>query len=256
MSWTLSPCLEWLFADGAAKFGDRIRAAARAGFRQVEFWTASDKDVAQLAAAIDECGVIVSAFVSEPAARIVDPATHPAFLEGVKRSCELARRLHALNLIVVSGDTRKDVDRKAQADAIAAALDRAGEIAARAKVDLVLEPLNTRVDHPGYFLDSTLEALDIVRAVGRPNVKLLYDLYHSTVMGEDAHEVLAAARGLVGHVHIADAPGRHEPGTGAIDWRRELEALRASGYDGALGLEYMPMRDTDSSLAFIRGVAG
>lgn len=256
LSWRLSPCLEWLFADGGAEFPDRIRAAAQAGFRQVEFWTAGNKDVAHLEAAIDECGVTVTAFVSEPTGRIVDPSTHNMFLEGVERSCSLAKRLHAQNLIVVSGDTLPAVDRRAQSDAIAVALDQAGAIAERSGVGLVLEPLNTRVDHAGYFLESTEEALRILRAVGRPTVRLLYDLYHSVVMGEDPATVLRDARGMVGHVHIADAPGRHEPGTGKIDWRRELDALRASGYDGALGLEYVPTRGTESSLAFIRRIAG
>ena len=250
----MSPCLEWLFADGGAVFPDRIRAAGRAGFLQAEFWTAGNKDVDQVVHAIDECGVTVTCFVSEPAGQIVDPSTHPAFLDGIERSCALAKRLHATSLIVVSGDARPGVGRRQQRDAIASALDEAARIAAG--VDLVLEPLNTRVDHPGYFLESTSEAVDILRTVGRPNVKLLYDLYHSTVMDEDEREVLSLARGLIGHVHIADAPGRHEPGTGTIDWRRALALLRDSGYDGALGLEYTPTRDTSSSLAFIRSVAG
>lgn len=255
MSWTLSPCLEWLFADGDAQFAERVRAAARAGFRQVEFWTASNKDVELLTGAIEEAGVLVTAFVSEPAARIVDSATHDAFLEGIERSCALATRWRAQNLIVLSGDVMPDVPRAVQHDAIAVALDKAGSMAKDTGVAIALEPLNL-VDHPGYFLDSTVEGLDIVRTVGRPNVKLLFDLYHSVVMGEDTREVLANSRGLVGHVHIADAPGRHEPGTGAIDWGRALETLRGSGYDGALGVEYRPATDTVSSLEFLRRVAG
>src|SRR5690349_524123 len=194
LNWVLSPCLEWLFADGKAPFADRVRAAARAGFTQVEFWTAGNKDVEQIEAAIDDCGATVTAFVSEPTGRLVDPATHEAFLEGIERSCALARRLHAKCLIVLSGDSLPAVERQPQCDAIASALDQAAPIATG--VDLVLEPLNTRVDHPGYFLESTAEALDIVRAVERPNVKLLYDLYHSTVMGEDARTVLAGAGDL------------------------------------------------------------
>jgi hydroxypyruvate isomerase len=255
LSWTLSPCLEWLFADGDAPFVERVRAAARAGFRQVEFWTASNKDVELLTSAIEECGVYVTAFVSEPVARIVDPATHDAFLDGIERSCALARRWRAQNLIILSGDVMPDVPRTVQHDAIAAALDKAGAMAAETGVAIALEPLNL-VDHPGYFLDSTIEGLDIVRSVGRPNVKLLFDLYHSVVMGEDMRQVLANSRGLLGHVHIADAPGRHEPGTGAIDWASALETLHACGYDGALGVEYKPATDTISSLEFLRRLAG
>ena len=256
MSWTLSPCIEWLFADGARPFHERVREAARAGFTHIEFWTASDKDVRMLETAVHESGVTVTSFVSEPTGRLVDPATHGDFLAGVEQSCRLARRLNCLGLIVVAGQARDGVDRETQARALTAALRRAAPIASRHGVQLLLEPLNTQIDHPGYFLDSTVEALGVVRAVDDPAVKLLYDLYHSIVMGEEPDSVLQGSGQLVGHVHIADVPGRHEPGTGSVDWRRQLESLRASGYSGLLGLEYMPTADTLSSLEFIQGRSG
>ena len=196
----------------------------------------------------------LTALVSEPAGRLVDPATHLEFLAGVEQSCEVARRLGARNLIVVSGDARTDVDRSEQHAAVTDALRRAAPIASAAEVGLLLEPLNTRIDHKGCFLDSTREALDIVRDVDQPALRLLYDIYHSIVMGEDTVDVLAGSGHLVGHVHIADVPGRHEPGTGAVDWPRQLAALKSVGYTRSIGLEYVPLRDTESSLEFIRGV--
>lgn len=248
----LSPCTEWLFADGGRPFPDRIHAAAGAGFAQVEFWTTTDKDVGRVEEALRETGVAVTCFVSEPTGRIVDPGSHAAFLLGVKRSTAVAARLNARNLIVVSGDARPGVDRSRQRDAITEALLRAAPIASRGGVRLLLEPLNTRVDHPGYFLDSTFEALEVIHKVDDPAVKLLYDLYHSIVMGEDPQQALAGSGHLVGHVHIADVPGRHEPGTGTIDWPLQLAALRSAGYSGSIGLEYKPSRDTESSLDYIR----
>jgi hydroxypyruvate isomerase len=254
---TLSPCLEWLFAEAGRPFADRVRAAAAAGFTKVDFWTTSNKDLDGLERAIRDSGVEVTSFVSEPTARIVDPATHDEFVEGVRRSAKIAGRLIARNLIVLSGDELPGVARADQRNAIVEALRRAAPIAADAGVGLVLEPLNTIVDHRGYFLDSTSEGLEIVRLVGEPSVRLLYDVYHSIVMGEDPATVLTDAGELVGHVHIADAPGRHEPGSGTIDWPKQLSALRMARYDGPLGLEYMPLQDTESSLrllelAFVR----
>lgn len=228
--------------------------AARAGFEQVELWTTHDKNIGELEAAIKDSGVTLSDFVSEPTGRLVDPATHSEFLVGVDRSCELARRLGARNLIVVSGDARTGVDRSEQREAVTDALRRAAPIASAAGIGLLLEPLNTRIDHNGYFLDSTRDALDIIRDVDHPAVRLLYDMYHSIVMTEEPGDVLAGSGHLVGHVHIADAPGRHEPGTGAVDWPRQLRALRSAGYTGSMGLEYLPLRDTESSLEFILGV--
>ncbi len=153
---------------------------------------------------------------------------------------------------MVSGDARPGVERSRQRDAITEALLRAAPIASKAGVRLLLEPLNTRVDHPGHFLDSTAEALEVINDVDDPAVRLLYDLYHSIVMGEDPQQVLAGSGHLVGHVHVADVPGRHEPGTGTIDWPLQLAALRSAEYSGAIGLEYKPSRDTESSLELIR----
>jgi hydroxypyruvate isomerase len=117
----------------------------------------------------------------------------------------------------------------------------------------MLEPLNTRVDHAGSFLDSTSEGFGIVDEVGAANVKLLFDLYHAVVMGERFEAVLASRLTDVGHIHIADVPGRHEPGTGTIDWAHVFGWLADQGYTGRVGLEYLPLASTVDSLAAIRG---
>src|SRR5207245_10673236 len=114
----LSPCVEWLFADGGRPFAERIRAAATAGFRQVEFWTASNKDIVQVEDALRETGVAVTCFVSEPTGRLVDPKTHTEFLEGIERSTQMATRLEARSLIVVTGDALPGVNRMRQHDAL------------------------------------------------------------------------------------------------------------------------------------------
>lgn len=244
-AWELSPCIEWLFAEGGRPFADRVATASEAGFRRVEFWGTGNKELEPLEVAIQESAVTVTAILCEPA------ATHRDFLAGVETSCQVARRLNARNLIVLAGDA--DAQTHAR---LTRALRRSASVAADYGVGLLLEPLNTRVDHPGYFLDSTREGLDVIREVGHPAVKLLYDLYHSVVMGEEPGRVLAGASELVGHLHIADAPGRHEPGTGLIDWPKQLAALRDVGYSGAIGLEYRPTTATEESLAYIRALTG
>ena len=254
LSRVLSPCIEWLFADGGRPFSERVHVAAAAGFTRIEFWTVRGRDVTELERAIRKTHVTVTAFVSEPTGQLVDPSTHAEFLAGVERSSALASRLNAKNLIVVSGDARRGIDEKLQHDAIASALRLAAPIASQAGIGLLLEPLNSRVDHQGHYLDSTVEALALIREVNHPAVRLLYDMYHSIVMDEDPGQVLSGAGALVGHVHIADVPGRHEPGTGGVDWTRQLVALGSAGYSGPLGLEYMPSRETESSLTFIRDV--
>ena len=122
-------------------------------------------------------------------------------------------------------------------------------------IALVLEPVNVRVDHPGSLLDRTSEGVYVARGVDSPFFGLLYDLYHSTVEGEDAATELANAGELIRYVQIADAPGRGEPGTGTIDWPASLALLRSSGYDGPIGLEYYPTTASGESVKLIQQLA-
>jgi hydroxypyruvate isomerase len=122
-------------------------------------------------------------------------------------------------------------------------------------VKLILEPVNTRVDHPGALLDRTADAVTVARGVGDESFGILYDLYHSITEGEDPATELANAAGVVDYVQVADAPGRGEPGSGAIDWPHQLAGLRAADYAGPIGLEYFPTVASAQSVAFIRSVA-
>ena len=122
-------------------------------------------------------------------------------------------------------------------------------------MSLVLEPVNMRVDHPGSLLDRTAEAVYVARGVDSPDFGVLYDLYHSITEGEDIAVELANAGGTVHYVQLADAPGRAEPGTGAIDWGARLGQLRAIGYDGPIGLEYYPTLDSTESTRAIAAIA-
>jgi hydroxypyruvate isomerase len=248
----LSACIEWLFSDAGDDFEERIRAARDAGVPAVEFWGWRERDLAGIARVLGETGVEVTAFAADPALPLADPGAHEAAVLAIAESADAAARLGCRNLIVVSGDRDDRLAPEAQRAAIVAALERAAPLAAARDVSLLLEPLNTRVDHIGTFLDSTAEGLALVGEVGSPNVKLLFDLYHSVVMGERTADVLGAQLAAVGHIHIADAPGRHEPGTGTIDWPATFGWLSEQGYEGRLGLEYEPLASTADSLAAIR----
>jgi hydroxypyruvate isomerase len=252
----LSPCIEWIFAAEHKEMPDRIRAARAAGFESAEFHLWRDKDVDSIAAALDETGLKLTGIVVEPRRSLVDPAQHGEFLDAVRDSLETATRLGSPPLVVASGFTREGVPQEEHVAAAVDALKQAAALAEEAGVMLVLEPLNDRVEHPGMFLVSTRLGLDIVEAVGSPNLRLLYDAYHSAVMGEDLEEVLGGRMHLVAHVQLADMPGRNEPGTGTIDWPRVMSKLQALGYDGAFGLEYKPTLPAAESLAKTRAALG
>ncbi|MCB1500254.1 MAG: TIM barrel protein [Bauldia sp.] len=247
-----SACIEWLFAE-AGDFPDRIRAAKRAGLDGVEFWKWTTKHIDPIERALDETGLRLTGFVAEPMVPLTDPARHAEFLEGLKASVEMARRLKAPVLIAQTGDDLAGRTRAEQRAALTACLARAADALEGSGVVLAIEPLNTRVDHKGYYLSSTIEGLDIIDDVGRPEIKIVYDIYHSAVMDEEIGEVLAGRVDRVAHVHLADAPGRHEPGSGTLDWRRRVDWLAAHGYVGMIGLEYMPTKGTVASLHILHG---
>jgi hydroxypyruvate isomerase len=242
-------CIEWLFAAEHPDFPERIRAARDAGLRAVEFHLWRDKPLEAIKVALDETGVELVSFVVEPRRSLVDPAQHGEFLQAVKDSLVTAKLLGVRSLICASGFTRENVPRQEQHDAAVHILRQAAALAGEAGIQLLLEPLNTRVEHPGMFLDSTIEGLDIIEEVGSPHLRLLYDVYHSAVMDERPEVVLKDRIGLVGHVQVADAPGRHQPGSGDIVWAERIGALRALGYEGPVGLEYKPVGQTAETLA-------
>ena len=244
----LSPCIEWIFADAHDSLGDRIRAAKAAGYDHAEFHLWRDKDMAGLAQALDETGITLTGFCVDPRRSIVDPAQHDEFLDAVRDTLEAAKAVGSPPLIVASGFVREGVSAQEHFDTAVTALRAAADLAEEAEVTLVLEPLNSRIDHPGMYLVETKLGLDLVEAVGSPRLKLLYDVYHSLVMGEDPRAVLAGRMHLVEHIQIADLPGRNEPGTGEIDWATLLADLRALGYTGPFGLEYRPTRPSSESL--------
>ena len=252
----LSTCIEWLFADEASDMADRIRRAHAAGFDAVEFWHWRNKDIDAIATALRETGISLSGFVAEPMIALTDPANHEAFLEGLKATVEVANRLGATVLIAQAGNDLPGRSRDEQRAALTACLAASADILKGSGVRLGVEPLNTRIDHVGYFLPSTSEALDIVEAVARPEIGVVYDLYHSLVMDEVPQEVVANRVDRIIHIHVADHPGRNDPGTGHLDLKTPLSWLFANGYSGRVGLEYRPLNGTAAGLDNVRKQLG
>lgn len=250
----LAPNIDLLFTD-AGDHAARVAAAAAAGFDAVEMWGTSTADVPALAAALREHGVALTAILAEPRTNFALPwETLDAFHEGLDRCVKDARTLGAPRIVLGSGVGFPGQKRAQNLQRLVDVFSGAVERIAGSGVGLVLEPVNTRVDHPGALTDRTADAVTVARGVASPDFGILYDLYHSVVEGEDPATELAAAGDLVHYVQLADAPGRGEPGTGSIDWARQLGALRAAGYAGPIGLEYYPTVDSAESVKLIRDV--
>ena len=258
----LAPNIELLFTE-AGDYQDRVRAAAASGFTAVEMWgpTGADaptapKDLGALKAALEETGIQLTAQTAEPRTQfMIPPWDHSEFYRRLDEGVEIAHLLGTPRIVVGSGPGFGGWKRQVQLDKLIEIYQKASAQINGSGITLVLEPVNVRVDHPGSLLDRTSEAAYIARGVDSPFFGVLYDLYHSTVEGEDVAAELANAGSLIRYVQIADAPGRGEPGTGNIDWPASLGLLRSSGYNGPIGLEYTPQSASADSVRLIQNLA-
>lgn len=243
-----SACIEMLFVPETADPAERIRMVKAAGLEAVEFWLWSNKDLDAVERALQETGIKLAGIVAEPFAELTRESDHDRFMRGLEQSRDVAIRLGAPVLICQSGPLLADIERSRQHDGLTLAMAKSADVLSGSGVRLGLEPLNDRVDHPGYYLTSSEEAFAIVDAVNRPEIGLTYDLYHSMVMDEDPLTVAGGHLDRIFHVHLADHPGRHQPGTGRLDLKTQLSWLDRIGYDGFVGLEYRPTGSTVDSL--------
>ncbi len=234
----LAACIEWLFADETDDVAERVRLAAQAGMAGVEFHLWRNKDLGAIERALGETGLPLTSFVVEPRRSLVAPAEHGEFLTALRETLPQAQRLKCPYLVIASGFTIADAPRQTQHDAIVSVLRTAAKLAEDAGVTLILEPLNDKVDHPGMYLVSVREGLDVIDEVASPALKLIFDAYHSAVMGDDPADVLRGRMDRVAHVQVADNPGRGAPGTGNIDFAALTRTLNEGGYNGAIGLEF------------------
>jgi hydroxypyruvate isomerase len=181
---------------------------------------------------------------------MVNPAHREAFLADVKHAIVWAKKLDAPQIILMSGNVQPGMTHEAQYASMVEGAKRATDLAEAADVTLILENLNSKVNHPGYFLTSAAEALKAVKEVDHLRFRFLFDLYHEYVQNGDPLPLIKEASPYVNVFHVADAPGRHDPGTGKMNWPELYTAIGKSGYSKYIALEYLPVPvDQAASLA-------
>lgn len=226
---------------------EKIALAASIGYKAAELWGWWDEDLEALAAASEKHGVAIGSICTRFVS-LVEPAERERYLLGLEESIAAAQRIGCRYLISQTGQAIAGRSREAQTASLIEGLQAAGKLLEGTGITLVVEPLNTRVDHPGYFLVHAEEAASIIREAASPNVRLLYDVYHQQVSEGDLIRTIRSCADVIAYYHIADHPGRHEPGTGEIHYANVLQAIKATGYDGYVGLEYFPSSDAVSAL--------
>ncbi|WP_459191514.1 hydroxypyruvate isomerase family protein [Halosimplex sp. J119] len=240
----VSVCVEMVFDD--EPFHERVSRAARAGADAAEFWGWHDKDLDAIESAAEAAEIPIAAFGA--GGTLTDPEEAEDAIATIRESIETASELDCSTLIATTGSDLDRLDRAAQYENIVDVLSEVAPDAEDAGVTLALEPLNTAVDHPGYYLTTSAEGFDIVDDVGSPNVQLLYDVYHQQITEGNVIQTITENVDRIGHVHIADVPGRHEPGTGELNYENIFSTLDDAGYDGYVGCEFRPTGDPEAAM--------
>jgi hydroxypyruvate isomerase len=238
-------------------FLERFEAAAKAGFDAVEFLFPYDFEASDIRARLDAHGltlVLHNLPAGDWAKGERGIACHPdrvaEFRAGVPRAIAYAKALGCPQLNCLAGIRPDNVS---EAQALTTLIDNLKFAAAeldKAGLRLVMEAINTR-DIPGFFVSTTRQALSILDAVAAPNLKLQYDIYHMQVMEGDIARTLETHLNRIGHIQLADNPGRNEPGTGELNWPFLFAHLDRIGYAGHVGCEYKPRTNTAAGLGWL-----
>jgi hydroxypyruvate isomerase len=167
-----------------------------------------------------------------------DAAMRDAFVQQVRESVDVAKRVNAKWMTVVPGHVDQRLDMAFQTANVVEALKRAAAVLEPHGLIIVIEPLNTLRDHPGQFLTRIPQAFEICRAVGSPSCKILFDIYHQQITEGNLIPNMNAAWDEVAYIQVGDNPGRREPGTGEINYRNMFRHIHSKGFQGVVGMEH------------------
>ena len=193
--------------------------------------------------------------VDAPGCSLVNPEDRPGFLEELRLCIAAAHEVGCQRLEVLTGNTMPNVPHTVQMGHCTAALEAAAPLLEANGMTAIVELLNSNVDHPGYFLNTVEDGVDLMSRVASPNVKLLFDIYHVQVMQGNVIQRIRDSFPFTGQYHFADVPGRHEPGTGEINFRNVFRAIYDLNYDGFLTAEYHPTDSSFRDLETVRDLA-
>ncbi len=248
--------LGFLFTE--VPFPDRFERAARAGFGGVEYMFPYEYPAAELARLLSNNGLQQVLFnlpagdwaAGERGLAAV-PGREAEFREGVELAIDYARQLGCSQVNALAGIPPAGCRSEEIRATLVSNLRYAAPLLAANCIRLLVEPINSRVDMPGFWLDTPRKALSLIEAVGEPNLWLQYDVYHAQIMEGDLARTIEANSGHIAHLQIADNPGRHEPGTGEINYPYLFALLDRLGYEGWVGCEYRPQAGSEAGLGWL-----
>lgn len=240
-----SLCLESVFPE--LDYIDRIKYAADLGYDGIEMWDPTGKNIKKIGQLVSIHNIPVVCCCLKNQWNIRVNSDTDLVLKNLKETIDFTSDMDCKSFILMCGDSESArID--TQKNILIENLKKMAEVAEKENVTLVLEPLNTLVDHKGYYLDSAYLGFEIVKCVGSSKVQLLYDCYHMQIMEGNLIENILTHLRYVGHIHCAGVPGRNEPFIGEINYRGIVKRLEENGYQGYIGMEYWPTYDHEQSL--------
>jgi hydroxypyruvate isomerase len=238
-------------------FLDRFAAAAKSGFKAVEFLFPYAYDKNELAEVVGRNNLQVVLFNMPPGnwnagdrGLACDPTRAAEFQDGLEKAIDYALALGCRQLHCMAGLRPRGVNEEKMRQTYIANLQLAGTELAKRDLKLLIEAINPR-DIPGFYLGTSRQAFDIIHCAAVPNLSFLYDIYHMQIVEGDLAPTIQKNLAGIGHMQLADTPGRHEPGTGEINYGFLLEHIDKIGYQGWIGCEYRPAGTTTAGLGWL-----
>ncbi len=233
-------------------FSEAIRTVGKLGFSYAETYKWQTLDFESVNRATKESGVkLLSMCTSE--FDMTNPEKRKIWISGLRESCEAAKKIGVEKLITQVGNDTGAL-RAYQHESIVKACTQAKSILEYFGITLMIEPLNTLVDHKGYYLWQAAEGFEIVKEVNSPFVKIVYDIYHQQIMEGNIIPNITNNLEYIAHLHAAGHPGRHELQYGESDYKNIFAAVEKAGYTGAVGLEYHPLLEPCESLKVFKQI--
>lgn len=248
-----SLCIEPVFPE--LDFCNRIAAAKACGVDAIEFWDITSKDIKQIARVCAQQSMPVAAVsvYDSWGVRLNQPRS--LVLAALQKTLEVGQELGCKTFIGLAGDVETYDD--SQKSILIENLKAAAELLEPHGACLTIEALNSRVDHKGYYLNSSYHAFEITKCVDSPAIKVLYDCYHMQIMEGNIVENVKNNVDQIGHFHSAGVPGRHEPFSGELYYPFLIQTLEKTNYSGYFGMEFWPASDSQQSvrdtLAYFKG---
>jgi hydroxypyruvate isomerase len=247
--------LNFLFNE--VPFMERFAAASKAGFSNVEFMFPYDYDIEELQKQLKDndlqlvlCNLPAGNWEAGDRGIAVDPQRKEEFIVGVKKAIAVAQKLNVPRINCLVGKKPIGVSEDLIWETLVENMNYAAGEFAKIGIDLMIEPIN-HFDMPGFYLTSFEKTLKLISEVKHNNVYLQYDIYHAERENEDHDSIIQNYIKKIGHIQLADNPGRNQPGTGTIDYKKLLKKIDNLGFEGYIGMEYKPLPDTATSLKWV-----